>query len=59
MNKEMVDLINELSEIYASIRERVVNEGEFLESDKIFIKFYKNFINKTFPHKKENLEDEQ
>lgn len=58
MNKEMVDLINNLSEIYASIRERVVNEGEFLESDKIFVNFYKNFINKKFNLKKENLEDE-
>lgn len=54
MEKEMVDLINNLSEIYASIRERVVNESEFLESDKIFIKFYKDFVDKAFNNEKEN-----
>ena len=48
MNKCMVDLINNLSEIYASIRERVVNEGEMLESDTLFVKFYDNFKNKIF-----------
>ena len=48
MNKYMVDLINELSEIYASIRERVINEGELLESDEIFIKFYDKFVNDAF-----------
>lgn len=44
----MVDLINNLSEVYASIRERVVNTGEMLESDVMFIKFYDKFINDVF-----------
>ena len=48
MNKCMVELINNLSEIYASIRQRVTNTGEILESDTIFLKFYDNFINKVF-----------
>lgn len=52
MNKYMVDLINNLSEIYASIRERAVNDGELLESDNLFIKFYNNFINDAFDFEK-------
>lgn len=48
MNKGMVDLINNLSEIYANIRERVVNEGEFLESDRMFCDFYNKFIKDIF-----------
>lgn len=48
MNKATVDLINELSEIYASIRERVANSGELLESDELFIKAYKGFVDKMF-----------
>lgn len=48
MNKATVDLINELGEILASIRERVVNEGEFLESDHLFIEFYNKFVDKAF-----------
>lgn len=51
MSKAMVDLINELSEIYASIRERVTNSGELLESDELFIKAYKSFIDKMFDTK--------
>lgn len=51
MNKATVDLINELSEIYASIRERVANSGELLESDELFIKVYKSFIDKMFDTK--------
>jgi hypothetical protein len=48
MSKFMVDLINNLSEVYASIRERVVDTGDMLESDTIFIKFYDSFINNAF-----------
>lgn len=59
MDKQTVDLINELSEIYASIQERVINEGEFLESDNMFVKFYNNFIDLCFGVKKENKENEQ
>ena len=55
MDKKTVDLINQLSEIYASIRERVINEGEFLESDNLFIKFYDSFINKCFEPKAEDF----
>ena len=51
MNKAMVDLINELSEIYTSIRERVANSGELLESDELFIKAYKSFVDKMFEPK--------
>lgn len=51
MSKAMVDLINELSEIYSSIRDRVVGSGELLESDELFIKTYKNFIDKMFDTK--------
>lgn len=56
MEKEMVDLINNLSEIYASIRERVVNEGELLESDEIFINFYKKFVDQAFNRKENEYE---
>ena len=48
MSNYMVKLINNLSEIYSSIRERVVNTGELLESDEIFIKFYDKFKNDAF-----------
>ena len=48
MNKAIVDLINELSEIYASIRDRVANNGELLESDEMFIVAYKNFLDEMF-----------
>ncbi len=53
MEKKTVDLINQLSEIYASIRKRVVDSGEMLESDIIFIKFYDKLINDMFSNKKE------
>lgn len=52
MSKFIVDTINDLSEIYASIQDRIRNNGELLESDKLFINFYKNFVDKAF--KKEN-----
>jgi hypothetical protein len=48
MSNSMVKLINSLSEVYSSIRERVVNTGEMLESDVMFIKFYDKFINDVF-----------
>lgn len=53
MNRETVDLINELSVIYASIRKRTIDEGELLESDTLFVKFYNNYINNAFGVKKE------
>lgn len=48
MNKFMVDSINELSEIYNSIKKRVTNTKKLLESDRMFIKFYHDFINGVF-----------
>lgn len=48
MDKATVDLINKLGEIASSIRERVVNEGEFLESDNLFMNFYKKFVDNAF-----------
>ena len=58
MNKAMVDLINELIEIYKSIQDRVANNGELLESDELFIKAYKSFVNKMFDPK-ERIKNEQ
>ena len=58
MSKAMVDLINELSEIYSSIRDRVVGSGELLESDELFIKTYKKFIDKMFDPK-DRIKNEQ
>jgi uncharacterized protein len=58
MSKFIVETINQLSEIYTSIQERVCNNGELLESDKLFIKFYKDFVDKAFNNKKENIKDE-
>lgn len=35
------DLLNKMREIYKCILERVVDTGEFLESDVLFMKLYK------------------
>ena len=48
MNKQTVELINNLSEIYSNIRKRVTDTGEILESDILFIKFYDKFIDDIF-----------
>ena len=58
MSKFIVETINDLSQIYESIQDRIRNNGELLESDKLFINFYKNFVDKAFNNKKENLKDE-
>ena len=59
MNKFIVETINDLSGIYTSIQDRIRNGEELLESDILFIKFYKNFVDKAFNNKKENLKNEQ
>ena len=48
MNKATVNLINELSEIYASMRDRVANDGELFESDELFILAYRKFLDEMF-----------
>ena len=52
MNKFMVEIINDLSEIYASIQERIRNGGELFESDIKFMNFYKTFTNDVFDFEK-------
>jgi hypothetical protein len=48
MSNFVVETINELSEIYSSIQERIRNGGELLESDVMFMNFYKNFVDRAF-----------
>ena len=52
MSTFIVETINDLSEIYASIQERIRNGGELLESDNMFINFYKKFTNNVFDFEK-------
>lgn len=52
MSKFMVETVNDLSEIYASIQERIRGGGELLESDVMFMNFYKKFTNNVFDFEK-------
>lgn len=43
MDKEMIDIIQDLYEVYKMILERIVATSEIEESDKIFLETYRKY----------------
>lgn len=48
MNIKQVEFINDIDSIYRTIIKRIIDTGSLLESDELFLKFYKKYTDKLF-----------
>lgn len=48
MTIKQVEFINDIDNIYRSIIKRIIDTGTLLETDEMFLKFYKKYTDKLF-----------